>query len=86
MITIASIPTAQIKSVKGDTVSLTASEVKYIKQGLSQGLSHFKSPRKTFEITGIIDNSIHIKCSEYRSDDWGRKILEVTKGTVTLKK
>ena len=86
MITIAPISLTQIKSVKGDTVSLTTSEVKYIKQGLSQGLSHFKSPRKTFEVTEVIDNSIRIKCSEYRSDDWGRKILEVTKGTVTLKR
>ena len=75
----------QIKSINGK-YHFTATEKKYIKEGLAKGYTDFCSPRKNFQIkTTDNEKQLDVIITEWQSDDYGRKIKHTSKGTVTLK-
>lgn len=75
----------QIKSIQGK-YHFTANDKKYIKQGLSGGYTNFCSPRKNFQINETDnDKELEVIITEYRADDYGRKIKHTQKGIITLK-
>jgi hypothetical protein len=74
----------QIKSFSKD-YHLTATEKKYIRQGLAGGYTEFCSPRKTFRIEVISEKEIKVLISEWQSNDYGKRIERISQSIITLK-
>ena len=74
----------RIMSIKGNS-HFTATEKKYIKQGLAEGYTLWKSPRKTFEVKKTEGNQITIVVVDFYTDMLGRRVRQSQTGIVTLK-
>jgi hypothetical protein len=73
-----------IKSIIGNS-HFTATEKRYIKQGLAEGFTVWKSPQKTFEVKKVDGNQITINVVDFHTDMIGRRVRQSQTGIVTLK-